>query len=217
MSGDNATVSFVFDYEVSADVLREQDIVGRLAAWRAKPLWSQLVYPVLVPLGLVALTVSNTRMESGCFLPLQGAWVLQCEQQNTPNGLLWQAMTPNALVWQNGLWFAVVGAALVLALIDPVRAWARPPRRRYRRLLEKHGLQGRYRWEVAADGLTYAGPDGITAYFPWRVFTAVRETRERFFLFGRPYDPVRVLPKRALADQSSVQQLGEFLRASIGR
>jgi hypothetical protein len=38
MSGDDAAISFVLDFEVTADVLREQDIARRLAAWRAKQL-----------------------------------------------------------------------------------------------------------------------------------------------------------------------------------
>src|SRR5260370_665660 len=71
--------------------------------------------------------------------------------------------------------------------------------------------------EFPADGPTAAAPDGTIAYIPWPVFTAVRETRERFFLFKRRYKEVWVLPKRALSDQSSVRQLGEFLRASVGR
>ena len=176
----------------------------------------RLAFPFLL-LGIVAETVFNTRAQSGCFIPFHGVWFLQCGKPGTPSGVLWQALTPNALLWQNGLWFAVAGVVVVLALIAPVRAWARPPRWRYRRLMKEHGLQGRYRWEAAAAGLTYAGPDGITAYFPRRVFTAVRETRDWFFVFGRAGEPVQVLPKRALADQSSVQQLGEFLRASVGR
>jgi hypothetical protein len=77
-------------------------------------------------------------------------------------------------------------------------------------------VPGLYRFEVAADGLTTARPDGAISYVPWSFFTAVRETRERFFLESR-HDSVWVLPKRGLADQSSVQQLGEFLRASVGR
>jgi hypothetical protein len=84
-------------------------------------------------------------------------------------------------------------------------------------LLKRKGLPGRYRYELTADGITYAHPDGAIAYFPWPVFTAVRETRERFVLHGRQYGWGWVLPKRALADPSSVQQLGEFLRASVGR
>jgi hypothetical protein len=61
------------------------------------------------------------------------------------------------------------------------------------------------------------GPGRHHRVFPWQLFTAVRETPERFFPFGRSYEEVRVLPKRALADRSSIYQLGEFLRASVGR
>jgi hypothetical protein len=216
MSDDDAAVSFVFDFEVSADYLREQDIARRLAGWRTRQFRTQLPLQFL-SLATAALTVFSTHTQSGCFRPWPGVWVLQCGQPMTPgDGLLWQALTPNALLWQNGLSFAVVGALLVLALTDPVRALVRPPRRRYQRLIKEHGLEGHERWEVVSDGLIYAGPDGITAHFPWRVFTAVRETPERFLLYGRPYEEVRVLPKRALADQSSVRQLGEFLRASVG-
>ena len=213
MSNDDAAVSFVVDYEVSVDDLREQDIVGRSAAWRAKPLWSQWAYPVL-SLVLVAETVFLNQTWNGCFIPQFTpsqdpfhVWVWQCDPTMTPNGLL----------WQNGWLFAADGAVLVLTLIELVRAWARPPRWLCRMLMKRQGLQGRYRYEVAADGLTAAGPDGTIAYVPWAVFTAVRETRERFFLFGWRYKSVWVLPKRALADQPSVQQLGEFLRASVGR
>jgi hypothetical protein len=56
---------------------------------------------------------------------------------------------------------------------------------------------------------------GIIVYLPWPAFSAVRETRERFFLFGPRYKSTWVLPKRALSDQSAVQRLGEFLRSSV--
>jgi hypothetical protein len=97
------------------------------------------------------------------------------------------------------------------------RAWERPARWRYRREMKRYGLPQRYRYEVAADGVTVARPDGVISYVPWPVFTAVRETRERFLLCGREYGWGWVLPERALADPVSVQQLGEFLRASVGR
>lgn len=213
MSSDDAAVSFVVDYELSVDDLREQDIVGRSAAWRAKPLWSQWAYPLL-SLALIAETVVLTHTASGCFVPQPASsqipfrvWISQCDP----------ALTPNVLVWQYAWLFAVDGAFLVLALIELVRAWARPRRWLYRMMMKRQGLQGRYRYEVAADGLTAAGPDGMIVYFPWAVFVGVRETRERFFLFGWRYKSMWVLPKRALADHSSVQQLGEFLRASVGR
>lgn len=213
MSGDDAAAAFVLDYQVSVDDLREQDIVGRSAAWRAKPLWSQLAYPVLA-LVLVAETVFQNRALSGCFVPqLAGSphawtvWVWQCDR----------AMTPNGLLWQNGWLSAAAGAFVVLALAELARAWARPPRWLYRMSVKRHGLQGRVRYEITADGVTAAGPDGAVSYVPWPVCTAVRETRERFFLFGRRNEWVWALPKRALADQSSVRQLGEFLRASAGR
>ena len=212
MPSDDAAVSFVIDYHMSVDDLREHDIAGRSAAWRSKPLWRLLIYPVIL-LALVAGPVFSTRAMNGCFLPAFTApgqhpyvWVWRCDSIMTPNGLL----------WQNGWVFAAAGAALVLALIEPVRALARPPRWRYRRLMKRDGVPGLYRFEVAADGLTTARPDGAISYVPWPVFTAVRETRERFFLESR-YDSVWVLPKRGLADQSSVQQLGEFLRAAVGR
>jgi hypothetical protein len=210
MRGDDAAVSFVVDYEVSADDLRERDILGRSAAWRAKPLWSRLTFPVLA-LGFVAETVWQTCAVSGCFTPqIAGSldvWVWQCHT----------AVTPSSLLWQNSWPFAVGGAVLALALTELARAWARPLRWLYRRSMKEHGLQGRYRYEVAADGLTAAGPDGTIVYVPWPAFTAVRETRERFFLARRGDGWGWMLPKRGLADQSSVQQLGEFLRASVGR
>ncbi len=219
MSSDEAAVSFVVDYEISVDDLREQDIVGRLADWRAKPLWSRLAFPVFL-LVLVAATVLSSRTVSGCFIlqpvPPQdldqaGAW--QCVPTSIPSGLLGQ----NAWLAQNGWLFAVDGAALAVTVAELVGAWARPPRWRYRRWMKRDGLPGRYWYEVAADGLTVARPDGAIAHVPWPVFTAVRETRERFLLCGRRYGWGWVLPKRALADPSSVRQLGEFLRASVGR
>lgn len=63
----------------------------------------------------------------------------------------------------------------------------------------------------------FANPDGIIAYVPRPVFIAVREARERFFLFGRRSRSTWVLPKRALSDQSAVQELGGFLRASAAK
>ncbi len=211
MPDDDMAVNFVVEYEVSVDDLREQDIAGRSAAWRAKPLVSRSAYPVLA-LVLAAVTVFANQVTTGCFLPqstpaqapLQ-VWVWQCDP----------AVTPNDLLWQNAWLFAADGAFWVLTLLELARAWFRPPRWLVRMLMTRQGLQGRYRYEVAADGLTAAGPDGIIAYVPWPVFIAVRETRERFFLFGRRYRSTWVLPKRALSDQSAVRELGEFLRASV--
>jgi len=219
MSNDEAAVSFVVDYEMSVDDLREQDIVGRLAAWRTKPLWAKLAFPVF-SLALLAVTVLNNRTVGGCFIlqptPPQalnqpGAW--QCVPTSIPNDLLGQ----NAWLGQYGWPFAVVGAALAIALNELVGAWARPPRWWYRLSVKRDELPGRYRYEIAADGITVARPDGAIAFVPWPVFTAVRETREWILLCGRGYGWGWILPKRALADQSSVQQLGEFLRASVGR
>ncbi len=212
MSDDDVPVSVVVDYELSLDDLWEGDIVARSAARRAKPLWSQWAWPVMA-FGLAAVTVFVNEKLAACFIPssaprqaLVQVWVWQC-----------QPTSPNGLLWQNAWLFAADGGAWALTLIDFARAWARLPRWVLRRWMKTQGLQGRYRYEVAADGLTTAAPDGTIAYIPWPVFTAVRETRERFFLFKRRYKEVWVLPKRALSDQSSVRQLGEFLRASVGR
>jgi hypothetical protein len=210
MSSDEAAVSFVVDYEMSVDDLREQDIARRLAAWRAKPLWSQWSYPVLL-IVFVAATVYLDRGLNGCFLPMHGMWVLQ--QQCNPT------MTPSDLLQINGCLFAADGVFFILTLHELGEPWGRPTRRRYRMAMKRQGLQGlqgRYRYELAADGVTSARPDGAISYAPWPVFTAVRETRERFLLCGRGYGWGWVLPKRALADPASVQQLGEFLRASVG-
>ena len=208
MSSGEAAMSFVVDYEMSVDDLRERDIVGRLAAWRAKPLWSQWAYPVLL-LAFVAATVYFDRALSRCFIPLRGMWVVQ--EQCDPT------MTPSGLLWQNGGLFVADGVFFMLTLTELGRAWERPARWRYRMAMKRDGLSQRYRYEFAADGLTVARPDGAISYVPWPVFTAVRETRERFLLCGREYGWGWVLPKRALADPASVQQLGEFLRASVGR
>lgn len=212
MSNDDVTVSFVVDYELSVDDLREGDIVGRSAARRAKPLVRRWFLPV-VSLVLAAVTVFVNEKLAGCFIASSTArhtvvqvWVWRC-----------QPTSPNDLVWNNAGLLAADGALWALTLIDLARGWARMPRWMLRRWMKTLGLQGRYRYEVAADGLTSAAPDGTIAYIPWPVFTAVRETRERFFLFGRRYRTVAVLPKRALSGQSSVQQLGEFLRASAAR
>jgi YcxB-like protein len=208
MSSDEAAVSFIVDYEMTVDDLREQDIVGRLAAWRAKPLWSRWVYPVLL-LVFVAATVFITPALSGCFIPMRGVWVVQ--QSCDPT------MTPSGLLQTNGGLFAADGAFFMLTVFELGRAWERPGRWRYRRAMKRYGLSQHYRCEVAADGVTVARPDGAISYVPWPVFTAVRETRERFLLCGREYGWGWVLPKRALADPASVQQLSEFLRASVGR
>ena len=212
MSTDDVTVSFVVDYELSVDDLREGDIVGRSAARRAKPLVTKWFLPV-ISLVLAAVTVFVNEKLAGCFIaistPRQAvvqAWFSRC-----------QPTSPNDLVWNNAGLFAADGAVWAVTLIDLARGWARLPRWMLGRWIKTQGLQGRYRYEVAADGLTSTAPDGRIAYTPWPVFTAVRETRERFFLFGRRYRTVSVLPKRALSDQSSVQQLGEFLRASAAR
>ena len=68
MPSDDAAVSFVIDYHMSVDDLREHDIAGRSAAWRSKPLWRLLIYPVIL-LALIAGPVFSTRTMSGCFLP----------------------------------------------------------------------------------------------------------------------------------------------------
>jgi YcxB-like protein len=212
MSDSDGPVSFVLDYELSVDDLREGAIVARSAARRTKPLVSQWAWPV-ISLVLAAATLLANQKVTGCLIPTSTpreapvqVWVWQC-RPTSPNGLVWQ------YVWL----VAADGAVWALTLIDLARAWARLPRWFLPRWMKKQGLQGRYRYEVAADGFTTASPDGTTSYIPWPVFTAVRETRERFFLFGPRYKAMWVLPKRALRDQSSVQRLGEFLRASAGR
>jgi hypothetical protein len=118
-------------------------------------------------------------------------------------------------VWQNVWLFAADGALWVLTLLELAQAWFRPPHGLVRVLMKRQGQQGRYRYEVAADGVTAAGPNGIISFVPWPVFIAVRETREQFFLFGPRYKWTWALPKHALGDQSAVQSLGEFLRASV--
>jgi hypothetical protein len=212
MSRDDGAVSFVVDYELSVDDAWEGAIVGRWAARRAKSLvslWAGLV----ISLVFAAITVFLNQKLIACFLPSSTprqapfqVWVWQCSPTS-----------PSGLLWQNGWLFAANGAVWAVTLIDLGRAWARMPRWFVRYRLTKQGLQGRYRYEVAPDGLTAVGPDGTIGYVPWSVFTAVRETRERFFLVASRYRNVWTLPKRALNDQSSVQRLGEFLRASAGQ
>ena len=111
--------------------------------------------------------------------------------------------------------YAAAGAVWALTLVELARAWFRPPRWLVRIMMKRQGLQGRYRYEVAADGVTAAGPDGIISFVPWPVFVAVRETREQFYLFGPRYKSAWALPKRGLPDQSAVPELGAFLRASV--
>lgn len=208
---DDAVVPFIGEYEVSVDDLREQDIIGRTAAWRAKPLVSRWAYPVL-SLALAAVTISVNQETAGCFIPQSTpsqapyqVWLWQCDPTVTPNGLVWQD------VWL----FAAAGAFWVLTLLELARAWFRPPRWLVGMLMKKQGLQGTYRYEVAADGFTAAGPDGTIVHVPWPALTAVRESRERFFLLGPRSRSTWVLPKRALGDQSAIRPLGEFLRASV--
>ena len=217
MSDKDVTVSFVVDYQLSVDDLREAEIIRRSAARRAKPLVNRWAWPVLSLVAAVG-TVFLNQKTIACFLPDSTpsqapfqVWVWQC-----------QRTSPSDLLWNNGWLFAAVGAVCALTLIDLVNAWARLPRWYLGKRMKKQGLQGRYHYEVAADGLTGAGPDGVIAYIPWPVVAAVRETPERFFLLssGRRYRHVWVLPKRGLTGQSPVQpvqQLGEFLRASVAR
>lgn len=211
MSDGDAAVFFVFDYELSTDDVREAGIVGRSAARRAKSLMSRWAWPA-ISLVLAAVTVVVNQKTAACFIP-----------SSTPSQaplqiLVWQCQptSPNDLLWQNVWLFSAAGAVWVLTLIDLAKAWVGLPRWFLPRWIRTHGMQGRYRYEVAADGVTTASPDGTISYVPWQVFTAVRETPERFFLFGPQYKTAWVLPKRTLDGQSSVQRLGEFLRASVG-
>jgi hypothetical protein len=211
MPDGDAAVFFVFDYELSVDDVREAGIVGRSAARRAKSLVSLWALPV-ISLVLAVVTIVVNEKTAACFIP-----------NSTPSQaplqiLVWQChpTSPNDLLWQNVWLFSAAGAVWVLTLIDLAKAWVRPPRWFLPRWMKMHGLQGRYRYEVAADGFTTASPDGTISYIPWPVFIAVRETPERFFLFGPQYKVAWVLPKRALSGRSPVQQLGQFLRASVG-
>jgi hypothetical protein len=208
---DDAVLPFIGEYEMSVDDLRELDIVERLAAWRAKSLVSRWAFPVL-SIALAAVTVFVNQATIGCFVPQSTPsqapfqpWVWQCDP----------TVTPSDLVWQNVWLFAADGALWVLTLLEVTRAWFRPPRWLVRMMMKRQGLGGRYRYEVADDGLTAARPDGSSSYIPWPYFAAVRETSEQFFLFGPRYKSTWVLPKRALGDRSAVQPLGEFLRASV--
>lgn len=211
MSDSAVMAPFAGEYELSVDDLREQDIVGRSAAWRAKSLAGRWAYPVL-SLALAAVTVFVNQTTTGCLIaqstpgpaPFQ-IWLWQCGQDTTPSGLVWQS------TWA----YAADGAFWGLTLLQLGIAWFRPPRWLARRQMKRQGSQGRYRYEVAADGYTAAGPDGATVRASWQNFVAVRETPERFFLIGQGHRTAWVLPKRALGDQSAVPQLGEFLRASV--
>src|SRR5215472_12341400 len=97
MSDDDAAARFVGEYERSVDDLREQDIVGRLAAWRGQSLANRLAWPVLA-LAFVAVTLFDHRVTAGCFdvpqstpswAPYQ-VWLWQCGSTETPSGLVWQ-------------------------------------------------------------------------------------------------------------------------------
>jgi hypothetical protein len=211
MSDNVVAVPFIGEYELSVDDLREQDIVARSAAWRAKTLVSRWAFPVLT-LAITAVIVFVNQEATGCFIPDSTppqapyqVWLWQCDPTETPGHL----------VWDNTWMFAATGALWLFTLADLARAWFRPPRWLVRWVMKRQELQGRFRYEVAADGFTAAEPDGFVMRASWQAFIAVRETPERFYLFGRKYKTTWVLPKRALSDQSAVQQLGEFLRASV--
>lgn len=140
MSGDDVAVSFVVDYELSVDDLREGDIVGRSAARRAKPLVRKWSLPA-ISLVLAAVTIFVNEKLAGCFIasstPRQAlvqVWVWRC-----------QPTSPNGLLWQNAGLFAADGALWALTLIDLARAWARLPRWLLRKWMKTQGLQGRYR------------------------------------------------------------------------
>lgn len=212
MPDDDVAASFVVDYELSVEDVWESAIVGRSVARSAKSLVSQWSWPVL-SLVLTGVIVFLNEKTVGCFIPnaTSGQAPIQV--------FAWQCKptSPNGLVWQNTWVFAIVGAIWLLTLMDLTKAWARMPRWYVRKWMKTHAVPGRYRYEVAADGITIAAPNGTILYAPWPVFTAVRETRERFFLSGRRDSGMWVLPKRGLSDQSSVRQLGEFLRESAGR
>jgi hypothetical protein len=138
MSDDAAAATFIGEYEVSVDDLREQDIVGRSAAWRAKKPVNRWAYPV-VALALVAVTVYLNQATIGCFIP-------QATSSQAPfQVFVWQCdptVTPSDLVWQNVWLFAADGAFWVLTLIDLFKAWFRPPRWLVRWLMKRQGLGG---------------------------------------------------------------------------
>lgn len=213
MPDGDVAASFVVDYELSAEDVWESAIVGRSVARSGKSLMSQWGWPTL-SLVLTGVIVFVNEKTVGCFIPTatpgQAAPIQVFAWQCQPT-------SPNGLLWQNTWLFATVGAVWLLTLIDLGKAWVRMPRWYARKWMKTHEVLGRYRYEIAADGITIAAPDGTIAYTPWPVFTAVRETRERFFLSGRRYSGMWVLPKRGLSDQSSVRRLGEFLRESAGR
>jgi hypothetical protein len=205
MPDADVEVPFVIDYELSVDDLREGETIGRRAAWRATPLAYRCALPVFSLVLFAASGYADYRLD-GCLQDPSQVLTGQCTQTSLTDPLS-QAI---------GL-AAAGGGICVLTIFVLTRAWARPSRRYIRKRMKTLGQQGRYRYEVAADGLTGARPDGTIAYVPWPVITAVRETDQRFFLFPRHLEHMWVLPKRGLSDQSSVQQLGEFLRASVGR
>jgi hypothetical protein len=205
MPDADTEVPFVIDYELSVDDLREGETIRRRAAWRAAPLANRCVLPVFSLVLFAASGYADYRLDV-CVQDPSQVLTGQCTQSSLTSPLSQVLM----LAWAGG-------GILVLTIFELTRAWARPSRGYIRKRMKTLGLQGRCRYEVAADGLTRAGSDGTTAYVPWPVITAVRETDQRFLLFPRHLEHGWVLPKRGLSDQSSVQQLGEFLRASVGR
>ena len=127
MSDHDAAVSFVLDYDLSVDDLRESTAIGRSGARRAKSLVRRWEWPVIA-CAFAAVTIFVNHQVTACFLPSPTS-------APTFQLLVWQCAptSPSDLVWNNTWLFVADGVVLSLLLPDLASSWTRLPRWHLRR------------------------------------------------------------------------------------
>jgi hypothetical protein len=209
MPGDDARTAFSFDYELEAGDLREWIVADR--SIRKRRINNAGIMTVLIIVASV-LTVTTAKVNhrlASCHSLVPG-----------PETRVWQwtcdTASPSDLVSQYALLFAGDVLFWFLAIGYAVNTWRLTPRRLARTWLASPRVAGRYRHEVAADGVTTVGPDGTRTLIPWSALTGVRETDKTFVVLGREAKIRNRLPKRALRDPALAPPLSDFLRAAVG-
>ena len=180
MPGDDARTAFSFDYELEADDVRAWIVADRSIRKRCINNAGIMTVLIIVASVLTVTTANVNHRLASCpsLVPrpeaLVGQWT--CD-----------TASPSDLVSQYALLFAGDVLFWFLAIGYAVNTWRLTPRRLARTWLASPGVAGRYRHEVAADGVTTVGPDGTRTLIPGRPSPAcARQTRRSSCSGERP-------------------------------
>jgi hypothetical protein len=210
MSDDDAVASFVLDYELSADDLSEW--IGAEPSARRRRTSAAVMMTVWLVLACAG-TVTWLVIRHGLLACVSTAPTLR---SGPPQAWIWRCHggSPSGLLGSNAVLVAAVVVLWSLGVTNSVNFWRASPTRQASKMIASPGAAGRYREEISRAGVTSVSPEGVTTHLPWSVVTSVRETDQRFFLFGSAAQARLMLPKRGLTEPMSVPQLSDFLRAS---